>query len=272
MVYRVNGKNITVLDVEPVNDGALFPNTLIIPPGRYKNGGNTYNMTMEGLYRIFSMSNLQTAQHIVYMSDPVVIINGVQWLTTQSYVDDGLTNDQLTAKAQYSKVRTACGYSTLWCMSLLQPLGYQVRMVNAITAETFHNTTNDGHAMMEIYLNGKWVVFDFSYDIRFWKNGIPLNLKEVNENLPDGYDIEQMTTDTSYDVTGLMLNGYSLSVLFEPLADMNLLRDYFSRVLEITLVTADGTCYYWDTRKQTEFTAWHYILMTQSAWMNRFYP
>ena len=53
LAYHTYLMEMTPLDAQALNDGAAMPDTLIIPPGRYKAFGQTYDMTAEGLYRFF---------------------------------------------------------------------------------------------------------------------------------------------------------------------------------------------------------------------------
>lgn len=262
---------MTPIEEQAVNDGAVLPSTLVIPPGRYKVNGATYDMTTEGLYRFFDYSTLLTIQRIVYSADPVAIISSVMWLTTQSYADNSLTYPQMTERAKTDKLRIACGYATLWTKALLDAIGIPSRMVNGMTTETW-NYVNDGHAMLEAFLNNKWVLFDFSFNTRFKKNGIYLNLIEVIENMSN-YEIEQMTIDTSYDVTGLYYQGHSLASMFEPMISTSILYDLYARLLQTPLVYDGGKFYYFkNSPYEAQFQAWGYVKLNQAEWLNRFYP
>lgn len=268
--YRSYLQTITPIYEQAVNDGSPLPDLLIIPPGRYKVNGYTYDMTVEGLYRFFDYNTLLSINRIVYNTNPIAIISSAMWLTSQSYVDNSLPYPQMTEKAKTDKLRVACGYATLWTKLLLDGVGIPSRMVQGFASHDWHEI-NDGHALLEVRLGGKWVMFDFSFNSRFWKNGVPLNLLEVIENAPD-YEIEFMSFDTSYDVTGLFYQGHSFSTLFEPMLSTPLLYDLYTRLLQIPAIYDGGVLYFYKTSQyDNRLLAWGYQKLSETEYMGRFY-
>lgn len=150
-------------------------------------------------------------------------------------------------------------------------LGYQARYAGAITHEEW-NTVNDGHAMVEIYMDGKWVIFDLAFNTRFWHDGEPLNLREVAENL-ETVEIEYMAFDTSYDVSGLWYQGHSLSSLMEPMLSPILLKDFYARMMDTLIVRIGSTYYYYDAGPyDAQFQTWGYVKLTETEWISLVYP
>lgn len=267
--YYTYLRDMLTIDEQPNNVGIALPSSLVISPGLYKINGSTYDMLNDGLYRFFDYSTLLTTHRIVYSTNPLAILSSTMWLTTQSYADNSLTYSQMTERAKTDKLRIACGNSVLWTKTLLDAEGIPSRMVNGITTEAW-NYVNDGHAMLEVFLNGKWVLFDFSFNTRFWRDGVPLNLIEI---ISGDYEIEHMTIDTSYDVTGMFYQGHSLASMFEPMTSPALLKDLYNRLLQTALIYDNGKFYYYKSSPyESQFTAWGYIKLGETEYMNRFYP
>jgi hypothetical protein len=264
--------NMTPLGVQAVNDGAAMPSGLFIMPGRYKAYGQTYDMTAPGLYRFFNYTDLTTIQRVVYStSDPVPVISAMQWIFTQSYVENSLTNMQLTNIAKSDKLRISCGKAVAYMTWLMPQFGYPARYAGAITQEEW-NYVNDGHAMVEIFMNGKWVLFDLAFNTRFWRDGVPLSLYEVASDLST-VDVEYMAFDTAYDVSGLWYQGHSLGSLFEPMMSPELLKQYYARMLDSLIVQNGSKYYYYNAGPyDAQFQAWGYVKLTQAEWLALFYP
>lgn len=272
LAYHTHLTNMYPLEIQSLNDGATMPSGLFILPGRYKAYGQTYDMTAPGLYRFFNYTDLTTIQRVVYsQTNPLPVISAMQWIFTQSYTDNLLTNTQLTNVAKYDKLRISCGKAVAYMTWLMPQFGYPARYAGAITHKQW-NYVNDGHAMVEIYMDGKWVLFDLAFNARFWRDGQPLSLYDVASDL-DTVEIEYMTFDTSYDVSGLWYQGHSLSSLMEPMTSPVLLKDFYKRHLD-TLIIMDGTKYYYYDAGlyDAQFQSWGYVKLTQAEWLNRFYP
>lgn len=271
MAYHIYLNDMTPLDIQAVNDGATMPSGLFILPGRYKAYGQTYDMTAPGLYRFFNYTDLTTIQRVVYsQTDPLPVISAMQWIFTQAYTDNNLTNDQLTNIAKYDKLRISCGKAVAYMTWLMPQFGYQARYAGAITQQSWNNV-NDGHAMVEIFINGKWVLFDLAFNTRFYRDGTPLNLYEISEDF-DTVEVEYMTFDTPYDVSGLYYQNHSLGLLFEPMMSPPLLRGYYERMLDSLIVQDGSTYYYYDAGTyNAQFQAWGYVKLTKAAWLALLY-
>lgn len=271
LAYHTHLMTMTPLDIQSVNDGANIPSGLFVSPGRYKAFGQTYDMNTPGLYRFFNYTDLTTIQRVVYsQTDPLPVISAMQWIFTQSYTDNTLTNDQLTNIAKYDKLRISCGKAVVYMTWLMPQFGYQARYAGAITQENW-NYVNDGHAMVEIFMDGKWVLFDLAFNARFYRDGQPLNLYEVASDLST-VEVEYMAFDTSYDVSGLWYQGHSLGALFEPMMSPELLKQYYARMLDSLIIQDGSTYYYYDAGTyDAQFQAWGYTKLTQAEWLERFY-
>lgn len=272
LAYHTYLMDMTPLGVQAVNDGGIMPSGLFIQPGRYKAFGQTYDMTTPGLYRFFSYADLTTIQRIAYsQTDPLPVISGMQWIFTQSYVENSLTNAQLTNIAKYDKLRISCGKAVAYMTWLMPQFGYQARYAGAITQEQW-NYVNDGHAMVEIYIDGEWILFDLAFNTRFWRDSEPLSLYEVASDLST-VDVEYMAFDTAYDVSGLWYQGHSLGSLFEPMMDPVLLKDYYARMLDSLIVQDGSKYYYYDAGAyDAQMQGWRYVKIPKEQWLQMMYP
>lgn len=271
VAYHTYLMEMIPLGIQSVNNGTTLPDALVIPPGKYNVYGQTYDMAQEGLYRFLRYSDLTTVQRIVYDSDSIALISSMQWIFTQSYIDNSKTNVQLAAIAKADKLRISCGKAVDFMAWLMPQHGYQARYAGAITQQEW-NYVNDGHAMVEIYLDGKWVLFDPAFNTRFWRDGEPLSLPEVAEDLGT-VDVEYMAFDTGYDVSGLWYQGHSLGSLFEPMMDSVLLKKYYERMMDSLIVQDGSTYYYYDAGAyDSQFQSWGYVKLTKAEWLSLFYP
>ena len=195
----------------------------------------------------------------------------MQWVFTQAYTENSLTSQQLFNRAKTDKLRISCGKAVEFMQWLMPQYGYPARYAGAITQQDW-NYVNDGHAMVEIYLDGKWVLFDLAFNTRFWRDGEPLSLYEAAIDLST-VEVEYMTIDTSYDVSGLWYQGHSLGSLFEPMMSPVLLKDYYARMFDSLVIQDGSTYYYYDSGTyDAQFQTWGYAKLTQVEWLALLYP
>jgi hypothetical protein len=274
LVYRMTQTETTPLVCEAINDGiAPFPVPLIVPPGRYKAFGVTWDMTQPGLYRFCEpLNNTNTFQRIVNDGNLFNLVSGLQNIITQGYVDNALTVAQLTEKAKNKKISLSCSIGVIWVKSLLESLGYSARVVNGITAEAFNNY-NDGHALIEVFYNGQWIVFDTSFNFYFTQSGVPLNNLQLCQAAQTGdFELVPMSKDLYYDLSGYIYQGYQNALYFEGMNDTQMAKYLYQRLMQIPCVQDGGYFYFCDTRKESQMIAWGYRKISEAEWMDRFYP
>jgi len=257
---------ITPVFPEEINDGVQITNGLWETPGRKLLLGQTYDMTQEGLY-VFVALGQNNKHWIVYQNDPIAIISAADWICTQSYADDNLTIAQLTERAKANKLRLTCENQSKLKISLLNSKNIQARLAKCITAEYWNNWL-DGHCMMEAYI-GKWILFDQSFNCRFWQGENPLSLVEFAD-AGDDYQIEYLSKDAPYDASGNVYLGFNLSPYFDIMSNEDLLRDYYARIRQIPILINGGYRYYADG-KDVELNSFGYIKMTKQNFMTMFY-
>lgn len=248
-----------------------LPSTLLILPGNYTVYGKSYNMAEEGLYRFFDYSG-HIQQRIVYNGDPIALVSGAQWIITQSYTHNSLSQAQKTEVAKTNKLLVSCQGGAFWLAGLLQQVGVPARVVSVITAESYNNY-NDGHSLVEAYIDDRWIVFDTSYNMRFWLDGEPMSMLDMIANADtENYTVERMSNDTPYDPSGTVYAGASGFVFFEFNANGEYLYPSYARLFDIPLVFENNRWYYYDTRQDASFQSWGFIRISESEWLNRFYP
>jgi hypothetical protein len=247
-----------------------MPAGLVIAPGVYTLNGVNYNCVEEGLYRFWNPLGT-TTQKIVYQSNIPALMSALAWICVNGKLDEALTVTQKTNQALTSKLRMLCGKTVEWAKAICDSLSIQCRTVNSLTAATPTNYY-DGHVMLEVKVAGQWVLYDlpndFCYNNLPLKDALPLQPSTVAIALADdGYSVEP---SAAFDVT-----AWQEMTMRTPAQK----RAEIERVLQIPGVTdPDGKTYFYMPSGLPDRTAWitglsaNYFVLSQSAWLAKYYP
>lgn len=167
--------------------GIPLPAGNVVSPGVYLVFGANWDLSAEGLYWIKDYSNGSTAQIISYVSNFDALVQAISWLFCHGDTDNGLTLAQSLSAARTRTLVRTCGGTAPIAQSLLQSVGYQVRVVNGLTTEELESGDN-GHTINEVWLNNQWVALDFDMKYRFYAaDGVtPLGLLNLHDMIRSG--------------------------------------------------------------------------------------
>lgn len=253
--------------------GQSLPDNLIIPPGIYKVYGQNYQLEKEGLYRFLDPTNANQ-QRIVYYSDVNALLSSIAWISVHGMKDVNKSPQELEKKAKIEKLSLNCGAVSLFAKHLLDEQKIKNRIVTSLTLEEW-NSYNNGHTMIEVFLDGKWKVFDLDNNVIFNKNGQSLNFLDLSEAVSaDNYSIEKIADDPFYDVGGSVEANYNYSFYFETtLLNEKALRDWYKRSLQVPMVGENSIYYFFDEthRLQIESYSKSYKYLPRDEFMRKFY-
>lgn len=270
-----------VVQISPMNDpgnSEILPEGLVVKPGFYNFNGQVYDLNNEGLYRFFVP--LQTSQQrIVYKSDIDSLLSSLSWIVTHGNTDDTKSLEELTAKAKQSKLVLTCGSNIKWSQNIFQSLRLKSRMVMGLTLDKWNNYDN-GHTLVEVYRPEykKWIVYDLDSNRKFTKNGRPLSLLELVENVKkQDYELEKISDSVRVDVDSFTdhANGYNYGLLWETITSNKAsLKRWYQRVLQsILIANPSGYFYFFDVknRKRIEEYSLYHKYIPKKEFLRRFY-
>jgi len=279
LAYRMRGTTVERIAAQTDDGGATepLPEAFVIPPGRYRLWGRTYDMTAEGAYR-FVNPQTANAQRIVYAEDVDALLSGLAWASSHGKLDDALGPDDLLAKACTGKLSLTCDRLAALGREVLRRQGVAARVVLGRTAEE-PTGYDDGHSVLELYHPQvrAWVACDLDNDARFVgaEDGRPLSALELSDRVASGgadYRIVRIASDTRLDVSGFRSpEGFVWTFVGEwAQAD---LKAWYARVLQVVLIR-DGQRYVFPSGPHDEaIRAYNdaFEPMRRSAFAARFY-
>ena len=75
----------------------------------------------------------------------------------------------MSAIAVSRPIRATCSHVSLWAADLLTAANFDARVVGVLTLDTW-NATDNGHTLIEVRENGRWVAYDVDRKVR-WTDG-----------------------------------------------------------------------------------------------------
>jgi hypothetical protein len=189
-------------DISPVQEiGQPMPFTYVnMYPGFYTLGGETWDCTRAGLYRFKVEGEPFFRNRIVQGNAPFdvfAILSSLCWNHVHGGADESTWNLQAVAdRGRYVVWRMRCGYICNFVEWLLPQYGYTVRQVGVMTNES-PNGYDDGHAVIELWHDGKWKMFDMTMGC-WWRgaDGTHLDVQEFIDHIAGGSPMpERMPLD-----------------------------------------------------------------------------
>lgn len=117
-----------------------------------------------------------------------------------------------------------CGGMSVMYLNFLKSFGLEGRYVGFVTDDTFQNNgSNDTHVATEVKINGKWVLQDPTFNIRWEHNGNPLGAMEFR-NLIQGKVKPESITDGFSIPAKRSLEKYPIG--FDKLSEVMYIADY----------------------------------------------
>lgn len=270
VAFYFQGENVEEV-TSSQDEGNPLPEELMIKPGLYQIYGQNYDLSKQGLYRFLNPTK-ENEQRIVYQDDLPALMSAIAWITSHGLADKNKTSQELLEKAKTDKLSINCGAVALF---VLENLKVKARIVTTLTLAEW-NSYDTGHTMVEVFDKGRWQVYDLDNNVRFLKEGQPLNFLEfVSVVQTDDYQIEKIADDADYSVEGSEKAGYDYSFYFEAIFSSEAtLRKWYQRVIQVPLIGEYPTYYFFDevNRLRIESYASNYKFMPRDEFMEKFYP
>lgn len=238
----------------PGNYSTTLPNTLIIEPGNYNHNGVEYILDLEGLY-VLSDAFGNTANRIVFESDVMALLSAISWIHLHGSSDDRSNQSKLERAVKTRSLRMTCGYISHFTHNILKRYGIKSRIVAGLTLDEWNETSN-GHTLLEVWMNGRWVLIDIDMN-RYFINpitGDPYTLVEFVDALKtDQYEYKYLAGDEF------------------PEKDVD---TWYKRVLQVALILHDKKYYFMDTSdtKRVESYSSTYKYVDSEVFYDMFYP
>ncbi len=242
--YYLAGLDSTVLMPDRGDKAEILPDQLVIKPGVYQVKGRVYNLNKEGLYRFIQPGD-ENLQRIVYQKDVISFVSALCWIHSHGTIDDENWKDVdgLIEKAKTGKLIMTCGPFSNFASKLLTANGIRARSVSSRVMVP-ENEGDDGHVLVEAFVNGRWVLFDVDSHMMFKRNGRYLNLLDmviaVREN---DYELVKLSSAPRLAVGSFKENGYDYGFWMEAsTASDKSLQRWYKRVLRLPRFGLDITC------------------------------
>jgi hypothetical protein len=168
---------------------------------------------------------------------PKQILSDLAANQTHSWIDNSLGFDKLTARYKAGeRINVTCGFVSEVARRLLVEAGYTARVVQTITLEEF-DSLNDGHAMVEVWADRRWRLYDVDANIRAVDaQGQGISLVEQMVAVKEGRALwEPIADDAPFreDEPNLVLRELAREVF----ADVD---GFYRRVMGIAFLPADA--------------------------------
>jgi hypothetical protein len=251
--------------LEPLDRKARpLPNVLVIKPGTYSVDGQTYQLK-EGLFRLFRPGR-SGEQRIVYQQDKKLLLESLTWIKSHGDINDDLFLEQLLSRAKTHKLVITCGTTSKLFKSILKDVGIESRIVSTVTLEKLNGYDN-GHTMLEVNVDGKWVLYDFDNNIYFYK-GHPLSFIEFIQAQGD-YEMKPIS-----NAPVLTVDRGKEDTTFYSEAINSSLKGWMARIDDVGLIESEGYFYFPDIpeRDRVESYSNIYKPMPRDEFMHTFYP
>lgn len=255
---------------------APLPDELVIPPGRYSVHGRTYALKREGLYR-FLMPGEDNQQRIVFRKDALALLSGVAWATSHGSRDDKLTVEDWLRIARTQKLIITCGNVARLGHHLLTRADVPARLVGSCTLGKLNNYDN-GHSLMEAFLDGRWTLVDLDVKKLFRRGGKRLSLLEFSDAVAaDDYEFEPISAAAGIAVGAFVENGYDYGLFMEcGFSTEAGLRKWYRRIMQVPSIRSpEGRFFTVRTtaqRRRAEACYPYLAYLPREEFMRRFYP
>lgn len=275
VAFHLCGMNATEL---PPSSGraANLPSSLVIPPGRYRVHGKTYLLDPQGLYR-FMLPGRDNQQRIVYRDDVPSLLSAVAWLSSHGARDNGKSHGELCRLAMTEKLIVTCGDVSQFALDLFTGLGVPARRVGGKTLREL-NTYNNGHQLLEVWLDGRWALVDLDTKRMFVRRGRRLSLLEFRNVVPAGqFDFERISAAAPLAVGLFTVHGFDYGLWMEAaFSNDDALRAWYQRVMMVPIQHDENSwCTFSSPDERRRFERLYpdhgYRFLTPDEFRRRFY-
>ena len=240
VAFHLRGMDVTEVR-SSAGRAANLPSTLVISPGRYRVHGRTYHLDHEGLYR-FIIPGQDNQQRIVYQGDVFSLLSAICWICSHGARDNARTHAELCRMAMTEKIIVTCGNLSQFALDLLAGLGVPLRRVAGTTLQEL-NGYNNGHQLLEVWLDGRWTLVDLDTKRFFVRRGKRLNLMEFCHAVITGdYRFELISAAIPLAVGLFTVQGFDYGLWMEgAFTGDSALRAWYRRVMMVPIQIDQGS-------------------------------
>lgn len=186
--------------------------------------------------------NNQNRNFIVYKKDLFSLLSSFSWLHSHGSKDKEYVFLKKYEKLKTKKLSLTCGYISTFVSQILNKYEIPNRLVSFITMDKW-NTYDNGHALIEVKIGGKWILFDIDNNRYFLHKKEPLNLKSFLEKKIDWREVEYKYLSTDHNLDAQNFGNKKLS--YHAVADYinNDLNNWYKRVMQCPMILKDGVFY-----------------------------
>lgn len=205
---------------------AVLPLSLILAPGTYE-GKDCY---AEGIYRFFTPPKRQE-QRIVYAGDVFKLLESITWLHLHGFKDTALCDSAKLQAAKVRKLSIACGDIARFTKFVLASQGIESRVVQFETLEA-RNGYDDGHLMLEVLIDGAWVLVDVDARNVFEHESRRLSASGFMSLHMEEIDIIKFSLAPLLSYNDLSPQGYDYTLYAEQLFVRDDIRIWYKRICQ----------------------------------------
>ena len=242
-----------------------LPDSLLIEPGIYSVDGKTYQIE-EGLFRLIRI-NAPDEQRISHRSNVPALLASITWLKSHGGSDDHLSLADLAKDATERKLVLTCGRISQLAQAILKEAGVESRIVTTLALGEL-NSYDNGHTMLEVKVDGKWLLYDLDNNVIFERNG-QLSFAEFIEAVKTGdYEIKKLSLSPVQTV----VNGDKDYTFYSEVIGTDL-KAWYARIAQVGLIERDEKYYFPDMpeREFVEKYSANYRAMPPDEFRRTFY-
>lgn len=273
MVYCLKGEDVSrIMPVDGDAGSSPLPEGLVIPPGKYSERGAAYDLGKEGLYRFFSPLE-SSAQKIVFSGCEYALLSGLCWIHSHGNRDDRREFGEIKNIALDRKVVMTCGPYSNFSKRLLDEAGVRARTVNVKPLDE-RNGYDDGHVLIEVFLENRWVLCDIDQHNFFLDGARRLCLAEVSKRVDSGdYGLEKIAASVSLAVSDFRTDGFDYGMKMETTMNTEAgLRRWYARIMRVPVMEGRYFTCGEDHRKRIEELWPGLVFLPENQFNRRFYP
>lgn len=197
-------------------------------------GGGSYNMSVEGYYYLVDFNRGISRNFIVYNDDVKALLSALSYLHVHGNLDDKLSKTDMLKKMTTKKISLTCGNISMLVLNILKEYNVESRLVSFLTMDKW-NSYDNGHTLIEVKIDGKWVLLDIDNNRYFKLYNKNMNLLDFFNDL-DWNDIafSQLSEDENLDSQNFTSN----SISYHGFADYiySDIRKWYKRVMQIPMI------------------------------------
>ena len=243
VIYFNMTKSIKVDAVTQYTDKSkhFLRGVIIHKPAIYYWGDKVYNLNREGYYYLIDFKKGISRNIIIYKNSIVSLLSSLSWLTVHGTKDDATSFDHKYNKLMGNKLSLTCGDISSFASSLLNRLNIENRIVNFVTLDE-KNSYDNGHVLIEVKINGKYILFDLDNNQYFKRDGVYLNAKDFIGGVDwNNIELVKLSMDNNTDSQNFYLEKISLHGFVDYIN--NDIKKWYKRVMQVPMITQNGQLY-----------------------------